>query len=221
MLLCKECPALREELKEKNAALRKLEKSAVACSCSADCTVCPSLISELEEARKDKTRMEEENSHLREIISWVSAREPQLGMMVQQFKRPDGVGVGFAFTPPDIVQPYVKIGEMLEPSVSAPSSSTAPPVPKPAPVKDGILSEPPRAPPKNPVWVPKPNHLKNRLDTLPPSGKPIPKPKVRTKPPEYLREPQLLHHSLHTRESLTSVSGVEGMVTLQSSAFGG
>ena len=80
---CKECPALREELKEKNAALRKLEKSAVASSCSADCIVCPSLISELEEARKDKTRMEEENSHLWEILSWVSAREPQLGMMVQ------------------------------------------------------------------------------------------------------------------------------------------
>ena len=37
--------------------------------------------------------MEEENSHLREILSWVSAREPQLGMMVQQFKRPDGVGL--------------------------------------------------------------------------------------------------------------------------------
>ena len=150
---CKECPALREELKEKNAALRKLEKSAVPSSCSADCTVCPSLISELEEARKDKTRMEEENSHLREILSWVSAREPQLGMMVQQFKRPDGVGVGFAFTPADFVQPYGKIGEILEPSVNV-LSSTASPVPKPAPVKDGILTEPPKAPPKNPVWVP-------------------------------------------------------------------
>ncbi|XP_039851724.1 uncharacterized protein LOC120710122 [Panicum virgatum] len=33
---CKECPALREELKEKNVALRKLEKSAVPSSCSAD-----------------------------------------------------------------------------------------------------------------------------------------------------------------------------------------
>ena len=103
--------------------------------------------------------------------------------MVQQFKCPDGVGVDFAFTHADFVQPYGKIGEMLEPSVSALSSSTAPPVPKPAPVKDGIFSEPPRAPPKKPVWVPKPNHLKNPLDTLPPSGKPTPKPKVRTQPP--------------------------------------
>ena len=127
--------------------------------------------------------MEEENSHLREILSWVSACEPQLGMMVQQFKCPDGVGVGFAFTPADFVQPYGKIGEMLELSVSALSSFTAPPVPKLAPVKDGILTEPPKAPPKNPVWVPKPNHLKNQMDTLPPSGKPIPKPKVRTQPP--------------------------------------
>ena len=36
---CKECPTLREELKEKSAALRKLEKSVVTSSCSADCTV--------------------------------------------------------------------------------------------------------------------------------------------------------------------------------------
>ena len=122
-------------------------------------------------------------------------------MMVQQFKRPDGVGVGFAFTPTDFVQPYGKIGEMLEPSVSAPSSSTAPPVTKPAPVKDGILSEPPRAPPKNPVWVPKPNHLKNRLDTLPPSGKPIPKPKVRTQPPRVpQRAPAPTPQPTHKRE---------------------
>jgi hypothetical protein len=53
--------------------------------------------------------MEEENCHLLEILSWVSAREPQLGMTVQQFKCPDGVGVGFAFTPTDFVQPYGKI----------------------------------------------------------------------------------------------------------------
>ena len=101
--------------------------------------------------------MEEENSHLHEILSWVSACEPQLGMMVQQFKRADGVGVGFAFTPADFDHPYGKIGEMLEPSMSAPSSSIAPLVPQPAPVKNGVFSEPPRAPPKKPVWVPKPN----------------------------------------------------------------
>jgi len=180
---CKECPALREELREKSTTSRKLEKSAVPSSISVDCTVCPSLISELEEARTGKTQVEEENAHLRSILSWVSSREPQLGMMVQQFKRADGVGVGFAFTPADFDHPYGKIGLMLEPSVSAPSSSTAPLVPQPAPAKDGVFSEPPRTPPKNPVWVPKPNHLKNPLDTLPPSGKPTPKPKARTQPP--------------------------------------
>ena len=159
--------------------------------------------------------MEEENAHLRTILSWVSAREPQLGMMVQQFKRADGVGVGFALTPADFDHPYGKIGEMLEPSVSAPSSSTAPPVPKlapvpkPAPVKDGILSEPPRAPPKNPVWVPKPNHLKNPLDTLPPSRKPTLKPKVkskvRTQPPRVpQRAPAPTPQRTHKRESYQS-----------------
>jgi len=209
---CKECPTLRKELEEKKIVLRTLEKSAVPSSSSVDCTVCPSLISELEEAWTDMTRVEEENAHLRTILSSVSAREPQLGMMVQQFKRADGVGVGFAFTPADFDHPYGKIGEMLEPSVSAPSSSTAPPVPKPAlvpkpaPVKDGILSEPPRAPPKNPVWVPKPNHLKNPLDTLPPSRKPTLKPKVkskvRTQPPRVpQRAPAPTPQHTHKRES--------------------
>ena len=57
--------------------------------------------------------MEEENSHLREILSSVSAREPQLGKMVQQFKRPDGVGVGFAFTPTDFVNPMARLVRCL------------------------------------------------------------------------------------------------------------
>ena len=66
------------------------------------------------------------------------------------------LGLVLLFTPANFVHPYGKIGEMLEPSVSALSYSTAPPVPKPAPVKDGILTEPPKAPPNNPVWFPKP-----------------------------------------------------------------
>ena len=96
-------------------------------SSTADCTMCPSLISELEEARTDMTRVEEENAHLRSILSWVSAREPQLGMMVQQFKRADGVGVGFAFTPADFDHPYGKIGELVKPSESVPASSSSTP----------------------------------------------------------------------------------------------
>ena len=44
--------------------------------------------------------------------------------------------------------------------------------------KDGVFEEPPKAPPQKQVWVPKPNHLKNSLDTLPNISKdPLPKAK--------------------------------------------
>ena len=32
---------------------------------------------------------------------------------------------------------------------------------------DGVLKEPSKAPPQKQVWVPKPNELRNSLDTLP------------------------------------------------------
>jgi hypothetical protein len=35
------------------------------------------------------------------------------------------------------------------------------------PVRDVVIEEPMRAPPQKQVWVPKPNHLRNTLDTLP------------------------------------------------------
>jgi hypothetical protein len=45
-------------------------------------------------------------------------------------------------------------------------------------VKDGVFEEPPKAPPHKQVWVPKPNRLKNPLDTLPNISKdPLPKAK--------------------------------------------
>jgi hypothetical protein len=49
--------------------------------------------------------------------------------------------------------------------------------PKPiALVRDGVIEEPVRAPPQKQVWVPKLNHLRNTLDTLPGiSSDPLPK----------------------------------------------
>jgi hypothetical protein len=35
------------------------------------------------------------------------------------------------------------------------------------PVKDGVIDEPVRAPPQKQVWLPKPNYLRNTLDTFP------------------------------------------------------
>jgi hypothetical protein len=63
----------------------------------AHCALCEGLQYALESCRYDKTRIEEENTYLQSILSWVSCSEPQLAMMVSQFKRgTGGPGLGFA-----------------------------------------------------------------------------------------------------------------------------
>jgi hypothetical protein len=50
--------------------------------------------------------------------------------------------------------------------------------PKPiTPMRDGVIEEPVRAPLQKQVWVPKPNHLRKTLDTLPDISS-VPPPKV-------------------------------------------
>jgi hypothetical protein len=123
----------------------------------------------------EKTTLEDENTYLRAILSWVSSREPQLGMMIAQFKRGDGFGVGYAYTQSDFDNLYGKIGEASGLSPGEKPTST----PNTQNTTNGVYSEPPRAPPKDQVWIPKPNELRNPLDTLPPQAPPKNTPKQR------------------------------------------
>jgi chromosome segregation ATPase len=95
---CAVCPGLQSELAETNARIALLEKaSSVSAPAPAQCALYESLQLALESCRHDKTRTEEENTYLRSVLSWVSSSEPQLGMMVSQFKRgTGGLGLGFA-----------------------------------------------------------------------------------------------------------------------------
>jgi hypothetical protein len=149
-----------------------LEKaSSVSAPAPAQCARCEALQYALESCRHDKTRIEEENTYLRSILSWVSCSETQLGMMVSQFKRgAGGLGLGFA-TKDGSVARFGKVGECsgLTPS-EKPSptpklikTTSAKPI---TPVRDGVIDEPMRAPPQKQVWLQKPNHLRNTLDTL-------------------------------------------------------
>ena len=93
---CKLCPTLRSELDEKNALIKSFGKTKVGeSSPPIDCHVCPGLISDLDNLAVEKANLENENTYLRAILSWVSASEPQLGMMIKQFKCGDGFGVGY------------------------------------------------------------------------------------------------------------------------------
>ena len=65
---CKLCPTLRSELDEKNALIKSLGKT--------NCLVCPDLISDLDDYAVEKTNLENENTYLRAILSWISSSEP-------------------------------------------------------------------------------------------------------------------------------------------------
>jgi len=98
---------------------------------------------------------------MRTVLSWVSSREPQLGMLFSEFKHHDGFGVGKIIEHLNHHWVYGRVGESAEKSDTHASTS------KPILIKDGVYIEPSPKVPKKPVWVKKPNHLKNKLDTFP------------------------------------------------------
>jgi hypothetical protein len=84
-------------------------------------------------------RLLDENDELRKTMGWLSGHEPQLRIMIETCKHQDGEGVGAN-----------KVGEG-----SGENEGTI-----------GDIPGPPKTHHKN-AFVPKPNHLRNRLDTTP------------------------------------------------------
>ena len=123
---CKLCPTLRSELEEKNALIKSFGKTKVIeSSPPIDCFVCPGLISDLDNLAVEKANLENENTYLRAILGWVSSCEPQLGMMIKQFKRGDGFGVGYTYTKSDFDKLYGKIGKATGVSIALNTASTS------------------------------------------------------------------------------------------------
>ena len=112
-----------------------------------DCHVCPCLISDLDNLAVEKANLENKNTYLRAILSWVSSSEPQLGMMIKQFKRGDGFGVGYTYTQSDFDMLYGKIGKAagVPSALNTSSTSTQPSLVDPV---EGVLKEQPKAPPQ-------------------------------------------------------------------------
>ena len=110
---CKTCPVLQSELAEKNAKIVSLEEANSGSTSVARCALCEGLEMEIANVKHGKMQTEEENTYLRTILSWVSCGEPQLGMMIAQFKHAaGGPGVGFA-QGVDCASSFGKIGELL------------------------------------------------------------------------------------------------------------
>jgi hypothetical protein len=83
--------------------------------------------------------LQDENDELRKMMGWLSGHEPQLRIMIETYKRQDGQGLGAN-----------KVGEGSGENEG----------------KIGDILEPPKTQHKN-AFIPKPNHLRNRLDTTP------------------------------------------------------
>jgi len=92
---CKVCPTLRAELERATAAVRRLEKLEVPA-----CEFCGDQAELTAEMRFECDKLDDENTHLRELLSWLSTNEPQLRIMIQSFKRGDSVGVSYNYTKP-------------------------------------------------------------------------------------------------------------------------
>jgi hypothetical protein len=87
-------------------------------------------------------RLQDENDDLRKLMGWLSGHEPQLRMMIEAFKRQDGEALG-----------ENNVGEGLGANKVGEGSGEN-------------IPEPPKTHHKN-DFPPKPNHLRNRLDTTP------------------------------------------------------
>jgi hypothetical protein len=83
--------------------------------------------------------LQDENDELRKLMGWLSGHEPQLRIMIETYKRWDGEALGAK-----------KVGEGSGENEG----------------KTRDIPEPPKTHHKN-AFVPKPNHLRNQLDTTP------------------------------------------------------
>ena len=136
------CPTLRAELEEVRAALCTLEKSAMPSSIPA-CEFCDAQSELMEEVKGVRDNMEYENTHLREVLSLVSSNEPQLRIMIQNFKRGDSMGVGFKYPQPSeagVAKLREESGSRLSPKEKFPKTFDKPSYQINQP-KDGVIDE--------------------------------------------------------------------------------
>jgi hypothetical protein len=70
--------------------------------------------------------MQDENDKLRDVLSWLSSQEPQLGMMISSCKRFDGWALGFDKVGESTGEREGKFGNVPVPPQSIPKDKFAP-----------------------------------------------------------------------------------------------
>jgi hypothetical protein len=133
---CTYCPILHVKLDESHAYGRSLEV-ALKTPVATSCSTCELHAVQNLELAHYVDRLQDENDELRKMMSWLSGHEPQLRMMIEAYMCYDGQALGSD-----------KIGEGSGEKEEKISDTPAPP----------------KTFHKN-AFAPKPNPLRNRLDT--------------------------------------------------------
>ena len=135
---CTSCPVLHEKLDVSLVYARSLEARLKA-PIPTSCSTCELHAVKNLELAHYVDRLQDENDELRKMMGWLSGHEPQFRTMIEAYKRYDGQALGAD-----------KVGEGSGENEG----------------KIGDIPEPPKTHHKN-AYAPKPNPLRNRLDTTP------------------------------------------------------
>jgi hypothetical protein len=90
---CTSCPALHEKIAEFRSRIVSLEPN-LKVPVPTSCSTCELHVVKNLELEQCVDHLQTENDDLRKLLSWLSSQEPQLGMMIDAFKRFDGQALG-------------------------------------------------------------------------------------------------------------------------------
>jgi hypothetical protein len=135
---CTSCPVLHEKLDVSLVYAGSLEAQLKA-PIPTICSTCEINAVKNMELANYVDRLQDENHELRKLMSWLSDHEPQVRIMIKTYKRRDGEALGANKAGEENGENEGKIGD---------------------------IPEPPKTHHKN-SFVPKLNHLRNRLATTP------------------------------------------------------
>jgi hypothetical protein len=135
---CTSCPVLHGKIDEMHAYTILLEANLKE-HIATSCSTCKLHALKNLELAHYVDRLQDENDDLRKMMGWLSGHEPQLRMMIEAYKRYDEQALGSE-----------KIGECSGEGEE----------------KIGDIQAPPKTYHKN-SYIPKPNPLRNKLDTTP------------------------------------------------------
>jgi DNA repair exonuclease SbcCD ATPase subunit len=91
---CKSCSTMHDKLVDARSTISTLEASLKSPVVDA-CTSCDEVTLRYFELTSRLDVIYEENDYLRKVLGWLSRQEPQLKIMIEEFKRADGRGLAF------------------------------------------------------------------------------------------------------------------------------